>query len=146
MSEYRRICMYCKTDMGPAGTNFTGDTHGTCSVCFSIQMAKIDALETTNGNGWGGYTLEDEMNYRPAGKSNICDAYELNPDYGIVVGGSRLIRCRCHATHRITIQTAAEVAALKRCPRHAAELLARKKAGATFEILSNESLVQECAA
>lgn len=144
---YRRICMYCKTDMGPAGDNYTGDTHGTCDICFSIKMAQIDALESArcDGNGWGGYTLEDTVNYRPATRSEICDAYEINPDYNTVVGAPRLIRCRCHAVARITIKTAAEVAALKRCPRHAQELRDRKRTGATFEILEDVSLLKEAA-
>ena len=29
-AQFRRICCFCKKDMGPAGPGFKGDTHGVC--------------------------------------------------------------------------------------------------------------------
>lgn len=42
MSEYRKICAWCKTDLGPIGPEFTGDTHGICPDCQAAQLALID--------------------------------------------------------------------------------------------------------
>lgn len=30
---WRRVCAWCKRDLGPAGPDFTGDTHGMCETC-----------------------------------------------------------------------------------------------------------------
>lgn len=38
----RRICSYCKVDLGPAAENCPGDTHGICGSCLEKQLAEID--------------------------------------------------------------------------------------------------------
>lgn len=73
---------------------------------------------------------------RPAGMSDICDAYHPtgNPD------GPYLRRCRRLARVRMTLSTAADCFDVKRCPACAAELRGKVKAGATFEILAEVAL------
>lgn len=43
MSEYRKICAWCKTDLGPIGPEFNGNTHGICPDCQAAQLALIDS-------------------------------------------------------------------------------------------------------
>jgi hypothetical protein len=71
---------------------------------------------------------------RPAGMSQDCDAWLTNPN----PNGIRLIRCKCKARRRVTIQTDSDCYTLKRCQGCADELLERVKRGATFTILEDE--------
>lgn len=39
----RRICSYCKADLGPAPAGCSGDTHGICPTCLDALLAEIDS-------------------------------------------------------------------------------------------------------
>ena len=42
LEEGRRICAWCKKDMGEFNGATGGDTHGICSDCLEKQMADIN--------------------------------------------------------------------------------------------------------
>ena len=45
----RRICSYCKIDLGPAPGLEPGElTHGACPECYARVMQELDGLEAKN--------------------------------------------------------------------------------------------------
>lgn len=75
---------------------------------------------------------------RPAGQGNNCDKWSRNPN----PDGPYLVRCRCRARHRLTLLLPNDAYQVKRCDYHAWELHVKVERGATFEILSDEEIIE----
>lgn len=138
--SYRKICAWCKADLGPVGPEFTGDTHGICGTCQTNMLKQIQPVA---GNGWGG-KHGDEMDKHPVNlykarfTSDACCGFTINPAWSSEPGAAKLLHCTQPATTRLTVVDSGEVEIKACCENHAAQLRAMARAG-RIEIISDEN-------